>query len=492
MAKNMLGNKGIKRNRFDDALSARIKVSPRNNSLGDPLNTGVNIAQQDLNNAINIRNEHDDDAELFTNLSKIAGDKPEGAAALFTGLMEGATYGAKTKSTEKKQEALSKYDRVMDYLRKVNAQAMEMKEWHQKRDFAQQKYMPQVLAYAENVDKLDPQSQRLMAQSILDGWNRTTGDSYKLDTIDGADPFIMTVSSKDGAQVIDVRDLFAGDEVLQQKLAMKMPEYQMKLQEERAQKAFDNEMKERQVEVLENRVDIERENAPVKYKIQRDRIDETARRNDQNAIKSDIKLNETLGKKIDASREFLARAPKIDKIVKEHPDIFQSAIDAVWRESKEPGFTSNMLKAAQNKLNPEKVKALTVLIKDINKMTLDVANGFSRPNMFIEKIGSKAVPNLDMNAEGFSQALGEMVEEKRLDLENNQRRLELFEQQEGKPLSQDYQRSTADVMGNKQAVGNKELSGNVVTVVDPETGQSQQIDESFLDAAIAGGWERTS
>ena len=233
------------------------------------------------------------------------------------------------------------------------------------------------------------------------------------------------------------------------------------------------------------------EYADTKYGLQKDRISETRRRNDQNATKSDIKLNETLGKKIDADREFLTIAPKMQEIVQKYPDIFQSAMDVVWREQKEPGFTSSMLKSAQNSLNPDKVAALTSMVKYINKMALDVAGGFSRPNMFIEKIGSKAVPNLDMNPQGFEKVLDEMVAEKRTAIKNNQRRLELFASDAGLP--DQLRQSTQGVMeGEPQNGPDDNVSDDnvsIVTIRDPDTGEVQDIPAHQLDAAVLGGWE---
>jgi hypothetical protein len=288
--------------------------------------------------------------------------------------------------------------------------------------------------------------------------------------------------------------LFAGDENAQAMLNMQMPEYLKQQQEVRQDK-------ERKFQLEEDKLALMRESMPEKNAIQREKLEQTRRRNDQSAMKSDIKLSETLGKKIDSSREFLTIVPKIEKIVKDHPDIFQSAIDATWRETGNPGYADNFIKDMQNKWNPEKVAALTSMVKYINKMTLDVANGFARPNMFIEKIGSKAVPNLDMNPQGFLKVLEEMKQENQTSIKNNQARFDLLKSDLDSGLSEQYRESTNSVMGmeqgsstpvqtTNQAPTSKEMSGNVVTIFDPDTGETTQIDESYLDSAIAGGWER--
>lgn len=221
----------------------------KKNKYSDPLSAGVNIAQQDLQNQVGIRNEHDDDADLFASLGAMAGPKPRGAAALFSGFAKGLEHGSKSKSTAKKQEALSKYDRVMDYFRETNNQMMEQKKWYETRDFAQKKYLPQVLSYAQNVNNLDPQSRRMMLDDILNGYNQAIGEDYKLSSIDGSNPFIVTLTGKKGAQVVDIRNWFSGDENAQTLLNMQMPEYLKKQQEERQDKQKEFDLKQEELDI---------------------------------------------------------------------------------------------------------------------------------------------------------------------------------------------------------------------------------------------------
>lgn len=464
---------------FSNALKPK-RFGSGAGDLGASITQGANLETMRYQNKAALPTQHENDAQLFSDLGKqfsAPGDRPRGAWRNFgAGITKGLEYGAKSKAIGERKENYDKYEKVMNYFQEVNNAAVEQNQWYEKREGARKELMPQVLAYMDNIERLDPQSQRIMAQDMLAQYGSAIGEDFKLSSIDGSNPFLMTIQSEKGQQLFDLRSMFAGDEAVQQSIAMKMPAYQEKLQQERADK-------DREFNLKEDKLALEEQYMPDKYAVQREKLAETTRRNDQNAIKSDMKLNDTLGKKIDASREFLTIAPKMEQIVREHPDIFQSAIDATWRESGEPGFINNMLKDAQNSWNPDKVAALTSMVKYINKMTLDVANGFARPNMFIEKIGSKAVPNLDMNPQGFLKVLEEMKQENETSIKNNQRRLKLFEQQEGKPLSQDYQKSTEGVMGEPKG------SSNVVTITNPETGESVKIDESQVDAAIAGGWE---
>lgn len=422
----------------------------KNKISGVPAQIGIGagIENSKYQNKTKLKNQSDVNAELFSDISDSfskPGDRPRGAwRNLGAGVAKGMEYGAKSQGVKERKQDYDKYENVMNYFNEVNNAAMEQNAWYEQRENAKREMMPQVLAYMDNIERLDPQSQRIMAQDMLAQYGDALGEDFKLSSIDGSNPFLMTIQSEKGQQLFDLRSMFAGDEAIQQSIAMKMPEYQIRLQQERADK-------EREFKLKEDKLAMEAQYMPEKYDVQRERIVETRRRNDQTGVKSDMKLAETLGKKIDASREFLTIAPKMEQIATKHPDIFQSAIDAVWRESKEPGYITNMTKDLQNKWNPEKVAALTSMVKYINKMTLDVANGFARPNMFIEKIGSKAVPNLDMNPQGFLDVLREMVEENKTSIRNNQERFSLLESDVGTGVSDQYKRSTANVMGEGAA-----------------------------------------
>lgn len=210
--------------------------------------TGAYLQGERFKNKNSLKNQHDVDAEMFSDISKYAGDKPRGTAAVFAGFTKGLEDASKSKSTAKRQEEADKYDRVMDYLSEVNGAAIERREWYEKREMARQQFLPQVLAYADSIDRLDPQSQRIMAQSILEGYGRSVGEDLKLVSIDGSNPFLVTVGNDKGNHVMDVRSLFAGDDVLQQQLAMKMPQYQEKLQQERLDKQRDYDLKREELD----------------------------------------------------------------------------------------------------------------------------------------------------------------------------------------------------------------------------------------------------
>jgi hypothetical protein len=276
-------------------------------NLGASIGQGASIANMAYNADTAVPSQHDNDAALFSSMAgafSAPGRRPRGILNnLGAGMAEGAAYGARSKGIAEKQGKNDKLQKVMEYFQQANQSAIEQNQWYEKREAAKSEMMPQVLAYMDNIDKLDPQSQRIMAQDMLAQYGEALGENFKLSSIDGSNPFLMTVQSDKGQQLFDLRSMFAGDAEMQQSIAMKMPEYQMKLQEERQDK-------QREFALKEEKLAMEREYMPEKYSVQREKLGQKDRSLDQNDAKINMKLNETLGKKIDASREFLTIAPK--------------------------------------------------------------------------------------------------------------------------------------------------------------------------------------
>lgn len=215
---------------------------------------GASIENERFKNTKDVPNQQDNNAKLFEELSNSfgarPGDRPRGAAAnIFSGFTKGLAHAQRSKSIEKKEEQVSKYDNVMNYFQEANNAAIEQNQWYEKREAAKQEMLPQVMAYMDNIERLDPQSQRIMAQDMLGQYGEAIGENFKLSSIDGSNPFLMTIQSDKGQQLFDMRSVFAGDEAMQQSIAMKMPAYQMKLQEERQNKQREFKLKEDELEI---------------------------------------------------------------------------------------------------------------------------------------------------------------------------------------------------------------------------------------------------
>lgn len=428
-----------------------------------PFTTGIGMEQQALENAVSTPNQHDEDAKLFSSIGEAAGQKPRGWAALASGVAKGLEYGARSKSTAKKQESLDKYNRVMDYFRTQNMEMEKRLQWQRQKEQEAEILRPYAVGGMEVSYSGMPYEQGNQAMRNLFEQLKINNPKIKGDYIsyvpnsplinirdENGNPSVMSLSNFAGE---DVAKRIQGDYIDRQKIPP---------------------MAEKQG--TQN----------TRTQLMQDRVD-------QGEVKMYREVEKELKPKIESAEQFLEIAPKMEKIINDYPDIFQSAADAVWRDDEKPGMAKNIVRDLQTKWNPEKIKALTSMIKYINKMTLDVTNGFARPNMFIEKIGSKAVPNLNMTPDAFRDMLYEMKDEKTKEIEKHTSTLSQYSPKEkNKFFHRSDEGSNTPVQTKKPTSANKELSGNVITVVDPDTGQTQQIDESFLDAAIAGGWEKAS
>lgn len=437
-------------------------------NLGDSVVQAGQLEDSAYKNQAALPTQSENDAKLFSDIGKQfsrPGDRPRGILAnIGAGFSRGLEHGAMSNAISEKKENFGKYQKEMDYLKAVQKNVVEKNQWHAE----QEKRLETVKPFAVGGLEIS-----------YSGMDYATGNERMRNVIEQAkiaDPTIKGdyIGYVPNSPIVNLRT--QDGEIIAYSLSNLVGEDVVK----RVQGNYIDQQKQK---TSEDRLQLESKYMPDKYSVQREKLEQTTRRNDQNAMKSDTKLSETLGKKIDSSREFLTIAPKMEEIVKNHPDIFQSAIDATWRESKEPGFINNMLKDVQNKWNPDKVAALTSMVKYINKMTLDVANGFARPNMFIEKIGSKAVPNLDMNPQGFLKVLEEMKYENETSIKNNLSRFDLLKSDMDSGISDQYRESTNEVMGQNKG------SANTVTIINPETNETVNIDESQLDAAISGGWQ---
>jgi hypothetical protein len=220
-------------------------------NLGASIVQGASITDMAYGRRKDVPSQHDEDAKLYDSFEKMfsaPGDRPRGIWRNFgAGLAKGAAHSSRSKAIDEKKAENDKYQGFMDYYQQANQSMIEQNQWYEKRESAKKEMMPQVLAYMDNIDRLDPQSQRIMLQDMLGQYGEATGENFKLSSIDGSNPFLTTVQSDKGQQLFDIRSMFAGDEAIQQSIATKMPGYQMKLQEERQNKQREFDMKEKEL-----------------------------------------------------------------------------------------------------------------------------------------------------------------------------------------------------------------------------------------------------
>lgn len=215
-------------------------ANKRGDRLSNSIRQGAEIEGMRYKNKASLPKQGDIYAQTFSDIGKAfsaPGDRPRGILRNFgAGLAKGAETASKLNSLDEREKDYEEHANVMNYFREVNDSAIEQNQWYETREKARTEMMPQVLSYMDNIDRLDPQSQRIMAQDMLAQYGEAIGENFKLSSIDGSNPFLMTIQSDKGQQLFDLRSMFAGDEAIQQSIAMKMPEYQIKLQQERQDK----------------------------------------------------------------------------------------------------------------------------------------------------------------------------------------------------------------------------------------------------------------
>lgn len=462
-------------------------ASPKLNKYGAPdmqaLNTGGQIAANRFQAGMNTPNEYDDDADFYGRLGKIAGDKPSIASGFFSGL-ESAT---RKKANDERRSIKDKYDEVMAWMGDQNQRIIERLEEKDRDKFLEDTYLPQAYAYLMEAPKLDPIGREKTFNDMLEAYNEHAGTDLVLKSISGSNPNIVTLHSPshNETQTVRISDFFrkGNNPGLYQDLDYMSPRFQLQLQAQRQQQEFENNL-------AREKLDIDRQGIPVN----REKVTETRRRNDlmersleERQRGQNIKLNEKLGPRIKADRQFIERAPKLRKIVLDDPELFQSATRAIWdsQNKGDPSIISEFVKSINAKLNPERAKNVGILVKGINQMILDVSEGFARPSVYLEMRGGQAVPNLNMTASGYVDVLDNMVAEREFSLKQNLQTLKHLEAtgEDGRSLYDIY----SDGLDGMSTSNNTPVNDGKVSVRRKDTGEIIMVSPEVAKKAVQEG-----
>lgn len=354
--------------------------------LGASIRQGAELETMRYQNEAALPNDNENNAVFFEDIAKSVsapGDRPRGIGRnIIAGFSKGLAHGSRSQAIGERKENYDKYEKVMNYFQEANNAAVERNEWFEKREGARKNMMPQVLAYIDNIDKLDPQSQRIMAQDMLSQYGESIGEEFKLSSVDGSNPFLMTIQSDKGQQLFDMRSLFAGNEAMQQAISMKMPEYQMRLQEERQDKLQKFQLEQKKLNIegqkvqgkypnLKSSQDAQAEETLTfgdhSYKVgSLESSEKTARAEYQKKVYKDVdsipKNNQAL-KAIETMREVFNRNPNIGTSfvnVLDNPDNQDSWRNILGRKLQGQDLTDmEILRKATNDLNLDTILGIT-------------------------------------------------------------------------------------------------------------------------------------
>lgn len=155
----------------------------------------------------------------------------------FQPLVGGVSAGAKIASLSDRKDDLAKYEKVMNYFGAMNQTLLERSQYEDKLTDAKKRLLPQISAYGANAASLDATERDLMARQMLDDWNRMTDGNVHFLSLSATNPFLATVAKDGQTQTLDMRSLFAPDDVAQADFALTMPQIQAKMAEERKHRA---------------------------------------------------------------------------------------------------------------------------------------------------------------------------------------------------------------------------------------------------------------
>ena len=371
---------------------------------------------------------------------------------------------------------------MLNYLMEVGQAATKMNAEYAREQHAKEIALPLMKKYNELAPNLTPEQRIEAANQIRARLSEVLGQELPPVIDTGGSKFENWVTRDPQTGNVKYFDLLAelnpnGDNDLNslQRMAVE-------------QQRFNNEMATRQLDQADKGLKI------------RNREAETA---EQNADSRTAKLiKELVGEELDAKEDFLRTAPRIVEIVDKYPQIWGSLAQLRW-ENEDPNYWN--LKMRNLMSSGAEGQAAAEMVKYINKMQIDVARGFTRPNQFLEKKGSKAVPNFNMPAASFRKIMGEQIMDANEDVQKLNKRVkavsgrredQFYDAFSGK---QEYtppeappslgMRDTTPVQGAtpQKNAGTAEGQGSGITIVlyDPETKQEEVKSVSDLNQAIA-------
>src|SRR5690349_773874 len=115
--------------------SAKSKmVSGAGGDLGTSIAQGANLETLRYQNEAALKNQFDNDAELFSDMANIfstPGDRPRGIAANFgAGAMKGLAYGARSQSIGQRKDQFDKYADSIGYMQEVQRDLIDRNQRH--------------------------------------------------------------------------------------------------------------------------------------------------------------------------------------------------------------------------------------------------------------------------------------------------------------------------------------------------------------------------
>nr|WP_011178431.1 hypothetical protein [Caedibacter taeniospiralis]AAR87080.1 hypothetical protein [Caedibacter taeniospiralis] len=415
--------------------------------------------------------------QSFKELSETFSDK--GSDKLARTALLGFSTGMNIADNQKRREKLDKFNQVMSYLTEQN-QAMDKElQAHQAVEYTKEKMRPYASAFLKNMKYMDNQTLRQQAENMLRMSNQLSGEEVSLLSIDNTNPAIWTMMDKANGEtgVVDMGMLYADHDNANDEYAL--------LQTERAlHEQVKREMAQQRMDIQAQHNELGWENLKQRYTFH-----EPEKIFNEHAAKTAAQIQQKEIPTLQAIIEKTALAErKIDdmlSLVDGNEDVFNSQLMSLWM-SEEPSALGNALRSLATKLNPEKSTVITKLNKYINELVIDKAALFTRPNMFLERIGSKSVPNWMMTADAFKDMLHDMKNDVQFSKNHAYQKFSTYTQ--NNPTAH-WKTATETVEHPIDSTQSDQVSNvpTVFTVKDPNTGQIMRLNARDAKIAVQRG-----
>lgn len=337
---------------------------------GEALKQEAEFANARYKNDASLPSKYDDMAGLFSSISDAAkspGGRPRGVgASIAAGLSEGISTGYKMKSTNEKKEKFGKYENVMNYLQKTQAEVTKQNQYYAEQEQRMETVKPFAIGALEvaysgmSYDQGNERMRNIIEQAKL------------------ADPRIKGdyIGYVPNSPIVNLRD--QNGNITAFSLSSLTGEETVK----RVQQNY----------IEGQKLATEREFAPIKYEAMNRRLDGTEERTRQMSQKTYMTSLEKYAPKIEAASRVRVISHKMKDLVEKNPGMFQSVLSSVW-DSNDPGVIQ---KIAQQATNGQQAEAVKEMGKYIQELKIGVIKGLSNPNQSIDMIAAGTIPGKGM------------------------------------------------------------------------------------------------
>ncbi len=438
-----------------------------------------------------LRNE---DAQLSDELSKKWAGNGGGSRgdAFIAGLQSGMRKGSILDDKKRMEKYKSGIEKMEGMIAHQNEELARQERLHA----AKQAIMPNWMAYSQRFNVMDPANREQAIDSMIQKYNEIAGTNYRRESVDGKEPWKVTVMDEDGAQVINMMDVMKTPEEMRMQMMMNSPAYQQAEQMARSEHNMEQESRKTDMELKKEKIDVLRqESADLQnYK----KVEDSIRQEKGDSVISldrfiskpsqwnhSVKNIETGIERGNSARKVIHTAERLKQIVEKNPNIF-GGFKALLSEARKDGagvLNTLATKAfVQNKDRADFEEAAKLLVGLYTAELKTLPTG-ARLNQFLEQKMSGAVPSLNQIPESFGRVMDHIVEDVRHYDEQGQKFSDYYQEGfEYKPKIREYNAPAKTATKVKLPSG-EQLTPDEIRARDPR--MSKFSDEQIADWAKA-------